>query len=81
MGRYLLADLGITLPQLDHTKFRDATAILERNEDAYHTRAVAAVDAALKRLYCEQVISLQRLAATFRRGDLIELLRAEPTKC
>lgn len=76
MGRYLLSDLGITLAQLDHRKFAEAKNKLEENEDAYHQRAVEAIDAALSRLYADQV-SLQRLAATFRRGDLIELL-AEP---
>jgi AIPR protein len=77
MGRYLLSDLGITLAQLDHRKFAEAKTRLEENEDAYHQRAVAAVDAALTRLYAERV-SLQRLAATFRRGDLIELLAEAP---
>jgi hypothetical protein len=75
MGRYLLADIGITRTELDHRKFADAKMNLERNEDVYYTRAVTAVDAALKQLYGEQVISYQRLAATFRRGDLIQLLQ------
>ena len=79
MGRYLLADLGIILSQLDHRKFIDAKTTLEKNEDACHTRAVAAVAGALKRLYCDDAVSLQRLAATFRRGDLIELLKADLT--
>lgn len=77
MGRYLLSDLGIELPQLDHRKFAEAKGKLEENEDAYHERAIQAIDAALTRLYAEQV-SLQRLAATFRRGDLIELLAEAP---
>lgn len=77
MGRYLLSDLGITLAQLDHRKFAEAKGRLEENEDTYHQRAVQAVDVALTRLYAEQV-SLQRLAATFRRGDLIELLAEVP---
>ena len=77
MGRYLLSDLGITLAQLDHRKFTEAKRKLEENEDAYHARAVAAIADALTRLYCDSV-SLQRLAATFRRGDLIELLADEP---
>jgi hypothetical protein len=77
MGRYLLSDLGITLAELDHRKFAEAKAMLEENEDAYHQRAVEAIHAALARLYADRV-SLQRLAATFRRGDLIELLAETP---
>lgn len=74
MGRYLLQDIGITLNQLDHLKFVEVKSKLDQNEDVYFTRAVAAVDAAIKRLYCDQAVSLQRLAATFRRGDLLEEL-------
>jgi hypothetical protein len=74
MGRYLLEDLGITLAQLDHLKFIEAKSKIDQNEEAYFTRAVAAVDAAVRRLYGDQELSLQRLAATFRRGDLLEEL-------
>jgi len=74
MGQYLLADSGISLDQLDHLKLNEVKAILERNQDDYFTRAVAEVDAALKRLYGNQGVSLQRLAATFRRGDLLQEL-------
>ena len=74
MGRYLLQDVSITLNQLDHRRFAETKSKLDQNEEAYFTWAVAAVDAAVKRLYGDQVLSLQRLAATFRRGDLLEEL-------
>jgi AIPR protein len=74
MGRYLLQDLGVTLNQLDHRKFAETKSKLDQDEDIYFTRAVSAVDTAVKRLYCNQEPSLQRLAATFRRGDLLEEL-------
>ncbi|HUY31240.1 MAG TPA: AIPR family protein [Pirellulales bacterium] len=74
MGRYLLADLAISLADLNHVTFPTAKARLERNEDAYFARAVGEIDAAIKRLYGNQQVSLQRLAATFRRGDLIQEL-------
>jgi hypothetical protein len=74
MGRYLLEDLGIQSTQLSHINFAAARTILDRNDEAYFIRAVAAVDAAVKRLYGNQEVSLQRLAATFRRGDLLEEL-------
>jgi hypothetical protein len=74
MGRYLLADLGITVDQLDHRKFPEAKAKVEEKSEEYFGRAVQAIDAGIKRLYGQEVISLQRLSATFRRGDLLEEL-------
>ena len=74
MGRYLLADLGITLKQLNHTKFTEAKDKIDNEGEKYFSKAVEAVQTALKRLYGGQEISLQRLAATFRRGDLIQEL-------
>jgi hypothetical protein len=78
MGQYLLADLGITLAQLNHTKFAAAKALLDQKEDEYFNRAVAAIDVAVKSLYGNQYVSLQQLSATFRRGDLISKLGATP---
>jgi hypothetical protein len=75
MGSYLLQDLGITLTKLDHSNFAIARSKFERNDEQYFQRAVEAVDAALKRLYGgDYVVSWQRLAATFRRGDILEEL-------
>ena len=42
--------------------------------EAFYDRAVTSVGEALKRLYKDDDISLQRLSATFRREDLIEFL-------
>ncbi|MCE9589093.1 MAG: AIPR family protein [Planctomycetes bacterium] len=78
MGQYLLSDLGLALAQFDHLKFADAKAKLEQNEEVYFKKATDAVDAALKKLYGGQVVSLQRLAGTFRRGDLIQELGVTP---
>ncbi len=74
MGRYLLEDLAIPLRQLDHQKFAVARSKFEQNDEAYFQRAVEAVNAALGRLYLNRDVSLQRLAATFRRGDILEEL-------
>jgi len=74
MGQYLLEDLGITLAQLTHLKFAEAKAKLEQQEEQYFAKAMESVDTAIKRLYGDQAVSLQRLAATFRRGDLIQEL-------
>ncbi len=74
MGKYLLTDLGISLPQLDHTRFAAARERIAQQGDEYFGKAVTAIELALKGLYGDQSLSLQRLAATFRRGDMIEEL-------
>ncbi len=74
MGQYLLENLGITLAQLSHLNFAEAKAKLEQEEEQYFAKATAAVDTAITKLYGAQTVSLQRLAATFRRGDLIQEL-------
>lgn len=80
MGRYLLKDLNISLSQLDHRKFIEAKAMLDQNEEEYFARSISAINAALKKLYCDQAPSLQRLAATFRRGDLLEVMASGEMK-
>lgn len=72
MGRYLLADLGISLQALGHVLFPKAQDLLVEKEADYHRRALVEVEAAIGRLYGQKPISLQRLSATFRRGDLLE---------
>jgi hypothetical protein len=74
MGRYLLQDLGITLTKLDHTNFAAARSKFEQNDELYFQRAVAEVAVAVKQLYGDHDVSWQRLAATFRRGDILEEL-------
>jgi hypothetical protein len=74
MGRYLLDDLGITLDQLNHTKFADAITEWELKDEQYHARALTELQTAIDTLYGNQPESLQQLAATFRRGDLLERL-------
>jgi AIPR protein len=74
MGRYLLADLGISLEQLDHRTFVQAKTKLEQNDDAYVARAVAEIQAGLHEIYGATQVSWQRMAATFRRGDLLTKL-------
>lgn len=71
MGRYLLKDLGIDLDSLDHRNFSTAKALIERKGEKYFERASTDITKALKRLYGRKSITLQRLSATFRRGDLL----------
>jgi hypothetical protein len=52
-------------------------AIVQKFEDSqaeYHANAVKDVIDALKACYGKREISLQQLSATFRRGDLLEML-------
>ncbi|MEA2084649.1 MAG: AIPR family protein [Thermodesulfobacteriota bacterium] len=80
MGCFLLEDLGITISQLDHLKFDEAKMAFDRNDEAYYKRSVEKIGDAVNRLYGSREVSLQRLAATFRRGDLLEeLARGDQT--
>ena len=80
MGDSLLTEMGIKLNQLDHRIFNDARKLIETKGDEYHSGAMSLIKVALSELYKDQDMSLQRLAATFRRGDLIQILhRTERT--
>lgn len=74
MGQYLLTDLRIGLEKLDHRTFAAAQTLVEEKGEAYFAEALRALEKALGELYGDQPVSLQRLAATFRRGDLLEYL-------
>jgi hypothetical protein len=74
MGDSLLTEMGIKLNQLDHRIFNDARKLIETKGDEYHSGAMSLIKVALSELYKDQDMSLQRLAATFRRGDLIQIL-------
>ena len=78
MGDSLLAEMGIKLNQLDHLKFDDARKLIEKKGDEYHSCAMELIKVALCELYNDHNVSLQRLSATFRRGDLIEILHHLP---
>ncbi|WP_295392603.1 AIPR family protein [uncultured Thiodictyon sp.] len=75
MGGRLLDDLQAKFDGLDHRNFARAKALIEARGEHYFAACVADVEWALKRLYGEQQVSMQQLSATFRRGDLIDMLR------
>lgn len=77
MGELLLADLGKKTAELDHRNFEAAKKLIEERGEAYATLAVEKLTFALKLLYGNLAVSLQRLSATFRRGDLLEFLEIE----
>lgn len=76
MGGYLLSEMKLTLDKLDHRTFERARKLVEDNGDTYFDRAVEELKDALDKLYGSQPVSPQRLAATFRRGDLFPHLHA-----
>ncbi|MBV5272976.1 MAG: AIPR family protein, partial [Lamprocystis purpurea] len=76
MGRRLLKGLNLDLARLDHRVFTTARTLIEEQGDAWFHESVADIQRALEGLYGSQTVSAQQLAATFRRGDLIERLRA-----
>lgn len=78
MGDSLLSEMGSNLNQLDHRTFENARKLVETKGDEYHSAAITRIEVALSLLYKDQDVSLQRLAATFRRGDLISILRDLP---
>lgn len=75
MGRRLLKMLQLPLERLDHTNFTTAQDLVETHGEGYFLASVQDIEQALKALYGDQVVSVQQLSATFRRGDLIERLK------
>lgn len=77
VGRYVLEDMGVALHQLDHRNFTEAKELLERQAERYLHRAEEEIGAALEPLFDDRrrPRTLQRLSATFRRADLVEMLR------
>lgn len=75
MGRYLLEEMGISPEQLNHRKFAHALSLVEQRSPDYIARAEAKIADALEPLFSGRERTLQRLSATFRRADLVEILR------
>lgn len=74
IGRKLLADMGVPLPEVSYRNFKVIVQKFEDGQAQYHANAVNDVRDALKACYGNREISLQQLSATFRRGDLLEML-------
>ena len=74
MGRYLLEEMGIPLDRLDHRNFTQARGLVEQRSDSYVSRAEQQIEDALRPLFSARERTLQRLSATFRRADLIDVL-------
>lgn len=74
MGRYLLEEMEIPLDGLDHRNFDRARGLIEQRSADYLSRAEQEISDALDPLFTGRERSLQRLSATFRRADLVEIL-------
>ncbi len=74
MGRYLLDELGISLRELDHRNFAAARDLVHQKASDYVSRAERQIGDALDPLFRNRERTLQRLSATFRRADLVEML-------
>lgn len=74
VGRQLLLDHEIGLQNISHRTFAELLEHLQINQTNYHDQAVASITQALQKCYGDREISLQQLSATFRRGDLLEML-------
>lgn len=75
LGRRLLEKSGTSFANISHQNFRQLVERLENNKDEYYQSAVIRIKEALITCYGDRKISLQQLSATFRRGDLLEILK------
>ncbi len=71
IGLKLLSDNKTTSRLVSHRNYPELIKAFQEHEESYHQRAVELISLALDELYGESEISLQQLAATFRRGDLL----------
>lgn len=81
MGEYLMRDLA--LPQgakITHQHIESAKRHITECSERYFQCSQHDLSDALRALYGNTALSLQRLSATFRRGDLIEELAKLPLK-
>ena len=74
VGREILSDLQLNLRDLSHRTFANVRTALADLDDHYYPLALSSVESALRACYGDRPVSLQQLAATFRRGDLLEML-------
>ncbi len=74
IGNKLLKNKDIPLDQVSHQNVQDLLQEFDDNQPRYHVDAIQSLETALKACYGDRDVSLQQLSATFRRGDLLEML-------
>ena len=68
----MLAFHEIGLDELSHKNVAELIVFFEKTQAQHHSIAVNTIRLALSGLYGGKKLSLQQLAATFRRGDLLD---------
>ncbi len=74
IGDFLLKANNITLDDVNHKNFALLETLLNDEFFDFYENACATLKECLNKLYGDRDISLQQLSATFRRGDLLEIL-------
>lgn len=75
VGRRLLNQAEVKLVDLNHRNFDQFKSILGQYSEDFQKSASTDISNALKQCYGDREVSLQQLSATFRRGDLLEMLK------
>jgi len=76
LGQVILSATKIRASEISHRNFSVLKVRLDEHFDEDYTNAIALVERAIEHCYGAREISLQQLTATFRRGDLLEMLDA-----
>ncbi|MDR2756550.1 MAG: AIPR family protein [Planctomycetaceae bacterium] len=76
IGQQLLRENEISFQQITHRNFHELQNYLEEHFGIMYLKSIQILEQAIDSLYGKNKdISLQRLSATFRRGDLLEELK------
>lgn len=65
------------MEQVSHRNFAALRSAFRAGQAACYRNAVDGVEQALRYCYGDRAVSPQQLAATFRRGDLLEILKRQ----
>ena len=74
IGREIRGKMQLAVEQISHRNFAAMKKVLDDDGEHCYALAVGSLNDALRTCYGERHVSLQQLAATFRRGDLLEML-------
>ena len=74
IGKNLLQAQNIAYQDISHRNIKTLLDAFEAQQLQQHQQATEEIKKALSACYGERPISLQQLSATFRRGDLLEML-------
>ncbi|WP_227665307.1 AIPR family protein [Magnetococcus marinus] len=75
MGEQLLKNQGKGLKEVNHLTLEQLVVDFNENRGSYYQSAVEEIHRALVFCYGDREVSLQQLSATFRRGDLLAMLK------